>query len=46
MVTCKNCNQDFERLNEYDLCDDCEQEVQREKKEIEETYDSLNISMR
>ena len=36
---CAWCGE-YEDLNEYDLCEKCEEEVQKEKKDIQDTQDS------
>lgn len=38
---CENCNKLFSKLNEYGLCDDCEEAIQKEKQSINETYETL-----
>ena len=41
---CANCEEYFfeSELNEYELCPDCEQELQDEKQSILDTQQSLN----
>jgi len=45
---CKECEQWFKEpeLNEYGLCVECEAELQKEKKSIQDTENSLYISER
>lgn len=43
---CLECGEWFETLNNYSLCDECEEAIQKEKREIEETQNSLNKQFR
>ena len=43
---CSECDQLFTKLDEYNLCPDCAENWEKEKKSIEATYESLNQSMR
>ena len=38
---CIECEHWFAELNDYSLCEECEEVIKKEKREIEETQNSL-----